>query len=108
MDIVKIWALTFQHLISFTATLEKSHHFAALDSIKPLWRILKSIQLRFVPDITDEDALLLERTLERLRVLDVTPSAFTEKEAAALMVSFGTTCAVDDLEQEEQPATDPA
>lgn len=107
MDIVKIWGLTFRHLLSFTETLERSHHFAALASVKPLWRILKSIQLRYVPTLADDDQQLLERTLDRLNVVDVAPSTFTEKEASALMVSFGSTCALEELDQEEEATADP-
>lgn len=103
MDVVKVWGITFRHLETFTQDLERVKSFSALQGVKPLWRILKSIQLRYVPTLQADVDLALVRTLSRLDIRDVSPSDFTELEAIDIMMRFGSTCALDDIEELEEP-----
>ncbi len=102
MNIQSVWTITLRHLETFTQDLERVRSFAALQGVKPLWRILKSIQLRYIPTLDEETEVTLSRALTRLDVRDVAPSDFTELEAIDVMMRFGSTCALDDIEELEE------
>ena len=91
----KIWYETFQELDSFTQELEKVKSYAALEQVKPIWRILKSVQLKYVPMLKPEVQKRLEQIMQRLSIREVAPSAFTTEEAASLLTRFGMSCSID-------------
>ncbi len=104
-SITEVWVITLGHLETYTQVLERDKSFAALEGIKPLWRIMKSIQLKYLPILDQAYDEPLQRHLTRLGIRDITPSALTEREAMDLMVRFGTMCAVDELDELEEPET---
>lgn len=75
--------------------LEKVKSHSALQGFKPLWRIMKSIQLKYLPTPPEDVAVRLGRMLDILEIRDVEQSAFSEEEAVKLLTSFGITCSID-------------
>lgn len=93
--IEEIWYETFQELDSFTQELEKVKSYAALEQVKPIWRILKSVQLKYVPMLKPEVQKRLEQITQRLSIREVAPSAFTTDEAVSLLGRFALSCSID-------------
>lgn len=89
------WENTFFKLEEFTNQLEKAKSHSAIQEFKPLWRIMKSIQLKFVPDLNEELAVKLERIIKTMDIRDVSASAFSEVEATNLLQNFSNTCSID-------------
>lgn len=89
------WMETFEKLDSFTNELEKAKSHSALQEFKPLWRIMKSIQLRYLKDIPEVTAKQLAKRMESLGIRDVAPSSFTEAECEKLLSRFNYTCSID-------------
>jgi hypothetical protein len=89
------WYAAFRQLDVFTQELEKVKSYAALDQVKPVWRILKSVQLKYVPTPNAEAAKRLEQIMARLSIREVAPSAFTLGEAVTLLTQFTESCGVD-------------
>lgn len=90
-----IWAETFEKLEGFTIELEKAKSTVALVEFKPLWRIMKSIQLRHVPDLAEAQMRKLDKLVQRMEIREVEPSSFTEAEAVGLLQRFCTTCSIN-------------
>lgn len=93
--IEQIWTATFQQLDKFTQELEKVKSHAALQQVKPIWRILKSVQLKYVPALTPEVQHRLDQIMTRLDIRDVEPSAFAVAEVSSLLERFSTSCTID-------------
>lgn len=93
--IKEIWVETFYKLEDFTDRLEKAKSHSAIQEFKPLWRIMKSIQLKHVPDVPDELAVKLERIVNGMDIRDVAASAFSEVEATEILQNFSNTCSID-------------
>jgi len=89
------WYETFRLVDTFTQELEKVKSYAALEQVKPVWRILKSIQLKYVPTPKAEIAQRLEQVMARLSIREVSPSAFTKTEAVNLLARFAESCGID-------------
>lgn len=93
--IEQVWHSTFKNLVEFTIELEKVKRMSALNDLKPVWRIMKSIQLAYVPQLTQETAKVLDIIIDRLEIVDVTPSAWTEKIAIPILKNLDFTCKID-------------
>ncbi|MNC46222.1 hypothetical protein D3C75_952310 [compost metagenome] len=93
--VAQVWNDTFDKLESFTHELEKVKSYVALNELKPLWRIVKSIQLRYLSDIDETRGSRLEKMIERLEIRDVTPTAYPEQAAEQLLTNLAYSCAID-------------
>jgi len=93
--IANLWHETFSQLEEFTKELEKVKSHVALVEIKPIWRILKSIQLKYVPDLNNEVVDRLNKMVQRLDIREVAPSAFSEPEVRTLLTRFKESCGID-------------
>lgn len=91
----KIWYDTFDKLEKFTHELEKEKSYVAVYELKPLWRVMKSIQLRFIPNLEEKVAQRQNAAIERLDIRDVAPSAFTEAAALSFIKNLGLSCSID-------------
>ncbi|MCY1290576.1 hypothetical protein D9M70_397300 [compost metagenome] len=89
------WMQTFDQLESFTAELERAKSHQAIQEFKSLWRIMKSIQMKFIPDLSEEYVRKLEHMVVRLDIKDVTPTAYTLEETIEVLYGFYTTCSID-------------
>lgn len=89
------WYAAFRQLDVFTQELEKVKSYAALEQMKPVWRILKSVQLKYVPTPNAEASKRLEQIMTRLSIREVQPSAFNVEEVTALLTQFTESCGVD-------------
>lgn len=90
-----IWKGTFNRLEQFTHELEKEKSYVALQEMKPLWRIMKSIQLKYLPTLPEDIALRLDKMIDRLELRDIAASAWDEKTATALMNNLSLSCSID-------------
>jgi hypothetical protein len=86
---------TFDQLEKFTAELElvKSQH--ALQEFKSLWRIMKAIQLKYIPDLPSDYAVKQDAMLARLDIKDVEPTEYTTEQTIQIMEGFYSTCTID-------------
>lgn len=91
----KTWHNTFLQLERVTLELEKTKSYLGLSEFKPLWRIMKSIQLRYVPHLADDVACKLDLVVQRLEIREVVPTSYSEEEAVGVMERFGFTCEID-------------
>lgn len=89
------WMETFDNLERFTNDLERAKSHRAVNEFKSLWRIMKSIQLKHVTDITEEYSRKLDAMVERLDIKDVTPTTYTLVESIEILFGFYSTCTVD-------------
>ena len=83
---------TFDEMEGFTQDLEKEKSVFALREIKPLWRIVKSIQMKYVKDLDDDRTARLDRVIARLEIKDVVATDFNEREAVGILTGFKDTC----------------
>lgn len=90
--IQEVFNRAFDEVEGFTYDLEKEKSSCALVAMKPVWRIIKSIQLRYCPNLDSDRMIRLGRMIDRLEIRDVTPTDFTEKEAAQIMQNFADSC----------------
>lgn len=90
--IKQLFQETFDEMEGFTQDLEKEKSVIALNEIKSLWRIVKSIQMKHVKDLDDERLTRLDRVVVRLGIMDVVATDFSEKEAADILTGFKDTC----------------
>lgn len=93
--IEQVWYDTFTKLEQFTHELEKVKSYVALSELKPLWRIMKSIQLRYIPVVTDEVSKRLAQVIERLEIRDVGASAWEVNPALTFMRNINMSCSID-------------
>lgn len=93
--IEQIWHSAFKDLVEFTSELEKIKRSTALSDLKPIWRITKSIQLAYVPQLPVEVAKKLDSIIDRFEILEVTPSAWSEKTAISILKNLSFTCNID-------------
>lgn len=93
--IEQVWYDTFTKLEQFTHELEKAKSHVALSELKPIWRIMKSIQLRYVPIVKECVDVRLEQNLARLEIRDVSASAWTADGAIRLMRNLNMSCSID-------------
>lgn len=91
----ELWVSTFLKLEEFSSELERLHPYSSTMELKPLWRIIKSIQLRYVPtpDPTIEERL--DRMVNRLEIVGVGSSGLDEHEAVDFLRNIMTTCTVN-------------
>jgi len=89
------WQATFDQLEHFTVELEKVKSYVALVQIKPVWRILKSVQLKYLPDLGGDVRARLDRMVERLEIQGVSATSFTEHEVESLLLRFKESCGID-------------
>lgn len=95
MRIDKLWCDTFKELVEFTTDLEREESTEALSAVTPLWRIMKAVQLRYVPTLDEEVERLLEDTLGRLGVYMVAPTPYGVNEVAVILTNVGVNVAID-------------
>lgn len=93
--VAQVWNDTFDKLESFTHELEKVKSYVALAEIKPLWRIMRSVQLRYLPQLDDDRQRRLEKMIERLEIMEVTPTAYSEEAARTMLGNLGYSCSID-------------
>lgn len=93
--IEQVWYDTFTKLEQFTHELEKLKSHVALSELKPLWRVMKSIQLRYVEVVTEETAKRLAQVIARLEIRDVAASAWSVESATKFMRNIHTSCSLD-------------
>lgn len=93
--IEQVWYDTFSKLEQFTNELEKVKSYVALSELKPLWRIMKSVQLRYIPDVTEEVNVRLTQLLIRLEIRDVGASAWEADAAIKFMRNINMSCSLD-------------
>jgi len=91
----QIWKGTFTKLERFTLELEKEKSYVALQDMKPLWRIMKSIQLKYLPTLPEDLTPRLDKMIDRLEIRDVSASAWDEKTAISLMHNLSLSCSID-------------
>lgn len=89
------WIETFDKLERFTNELEKAKSYPALQEFKSLWRIMKSVQMKYIVDLPEEYVRKLDAMVSRLDIKEVNPSSFSVQEAVKVLESFGVTCSVD-------------
>ncbi|MNO21505.1 hypothetical protein D3C76_112790 [compost metagenome] len=93
--ITETWHDTFSKLETFTHELEKEKSFVALYELKPLWRIMLSVQLRYIPVLDPALTNRLKQIAERLEIRDVAPSAYPVEVACTLLGNLGYSCSID-------------
>jgi hypothetical protein len=93
--IEQVWYDTFSKLEQFTNELEKVKSYVALSELKPLWRIMKSVQLRYIPVVTEEVNVRLTQLLIRLEIRDVGASAWGAPAAIKFMHNIHMSCSLD-------------
>ncbi|MNM23080.1 hypothetical protein D3C81_334700 [compost metagenome] len=93
--IEQVWYDTFSKLEQFTHELEKVKSYTALNELKPLWRIMKSVQLRYIPIVTEEATNRLNQVISRLEIRDVAASAWEAPSAIAFMRNINMSCSLD-------------
>ncbi|QTH80426.1 hypothetical protein PA10_00228 [Pseudomonas phage pPa_SNUABM_DT01] len=93
--VAQVWNDTFGKLESFTQELERVKSYVALSELKPLWRIMKSIQLRYLPVLDEDLSRRLEKMIEKLEIQDVTPTAYSEDAARTMLGNLGYSCSID-------------
>lgn len=93
--IEKVWYDTFAKLEQFTHELEKTKSHSALSELKPIWRIMKSVQLRYIPVVEAGVSVRLDQAVTRLEIRDVAPSAWTAEGAIRLMRNLNMSCSID-------------
>lgn len=95
MNIRDIFHQTFEDFLTFTRELEKAKSYPALREIAPMWRVIKSIQLKHVPSLDEEVETKLEHLLERLEIRDVVATSFSEDDATRILVRVGISTTID-------------
>lgn len=93
--IEQVWYDTFTKLEQFTHELEKVKSHVALSELKPLWRVMKSIQLRYIEVVSDEASKRLEQVIARLEIRDVAASAWSADSAIKFMRNINMSCSLD-------------
>lgn len=93
--IEQVWYDTFNKLEQFTHELEKVKSQCALSELKPLWRIMKSVQLRYIPIVTEEVSNRLHQVITRLEIRDVAASAWDVDGAIKFMRNINMSCSLD-------------
>lgn len=93
--IEQVWYDTFNKLEQFTHELEKVKSYVALSELKPLWRIMKSVQLRYIPIVTEEVGNRLHQVITRLEIRDVGASAWDADAAIKFMRNINMSCSLD-------------
>jgi hypothetical protein len=83
---------TFDEMEGFTQDLEKEKSVTALIEMKSLWRIMKSVQIKYVKDLDEERLIRLDRIVARLEIKDVVATAFSEHEVVGILTGFKDTC----------------
>lgn len=91
----ELWVSTFLKLEEFSSELEKAQPYSRAMELKPVWRIIKSIQLRHVPDPDPSIKERLDRTVKRMEIVSIASSGLNEAEAIAFLRNIMTTCTVD-------------
>lgn len=88
----KVFEDAFDEIEGFTQDLEKEKSFGALQEMKSVWRIVKSIQLRYCLDVDPDRLSRLDRTIDRLEIQAVAETDYSEKEAELTLRRFKDAC----------------
>ncbi|MNP89112.1 hypothetical protein D3C85_15120 [compost metagenome] len=82
----------FDEIEGFTHDLEKEKSSNAINEMQSIWRIVKSIQLRYRPDLDPDRLSRLDRLIGQMGIGHVAETSFTEKEARTTLNRFKDTC----------------
>ena len=101
-DFYTVWSETVQKLIPFVDSMSSSAGDYANLYCNALWRDIRAIQLRYLPDIQVENDKFLQSVVERLRDNDVNPVNCSKDAAITLLKRLQFTVSIDPDQLQEE------